>query len=356
LNGELVDRAKSLVSVPPTPRPDPDQLVADQLVEFRRLNQAGLTSIRLPGASIATWRMLQDIQRRGLLTMRVNVLFRIGNSPENASAQLDRLGVKPDEGDEWLRVGGIKLGVDGGFEGGWMRDPYEEPWGQNGTYRGLQTFPTEPYKQMVRALNRRGWRVATHAVGDAAIDLVLDAYDAADKDSSIAGKRWSIEHGFIPRPEHFPRMKSLGIVLAAQNHLYMAAPSLKNYWGEQRASWMTPLRAYLDAGIPVSTGTDSAVVPYPPFWTMYHFITRDTISAGVVGPDQGITRQEALRAATLGNAYLTLEERTKGSIEVGKLADFIVLPKDILTCPLKDIEAMSVSMTVVGGRVVFERE
>jgi predicted amidohydrolase YtcJ len=91
--------------------------------------------------------------------------------------------------------------------------------------------------------------VATHAVGDAAIDLVLDAYEGADKDSPIAGKRWSIEHAFIPRPEHFARMKKLGIVLSAQNHQYLAAPSIKAYWGEKRTAWMTPLRAYIDAGI-----------------------------------------------------------------------------------------------------------
>jgi predicted amidohydrolase YtcJ len=236
-----------------------------------------------------------------------------------------------------------------------MREPYEEPWGKKGTFRGLQLLPTESYTRVVRTLNSRGWRVATHAVGDAAIDLVLDAYEAADRDSNIAGKRWSIEHGFVPRADHFPRMKRLGLVLSAQNHLYLAAPSLENYWGEERAAWVTPLRAYIDAGIPVSTGTDSAVVPYPPFWTLYHFITRNTISAGVMGPDQRITRGEALRAATLGNAYLTFDEKTRGSIEPGKFADFIVLAEDFLTCPEPAIEKMTVLTTVVGGRVVYAR-
>jgi len=150
-------------------------------------------------------------------------------------------------------------------------------------------------------------------------------------------------------------MKKLGIVLSAQNHLYLAAPSLKSYWGEARTAWMTPLRAYIDAGIPVASGTDSAVVPYPPFWTMYHFISRNTISGGVVGPAQKITRPEALRAATLGNAYLTFEEKTKGSIEPGKVADFIVISEDLLTCPEKNIENMQVLMTVVGGKTVFTR-
>ena len=353
LNGELVDRAKNLVSLPPAPAADREQGIKDLADEHRRLNEAGLTGIRYAGISPEMLNVLREMDRRRLLTVRVNALLRV-TSADNLDAQLAAFAAKQDEGDQWLRVGGIKLVVDGGFEGGWMREPYEEPWGKGGTFRGLQTFATEPYTRVVRALNQRGWRVATHAVGDAAIDLVLDAYEAADRDQTIAGKRWSIEHGFLPRADQFPRMKKLGVVVSAQNHLYLAAPSLKNYWGA-RAARVTPMRAYIDAGIPVSTGTDSAVVPYPPFWTLYHFITRDTISGGVMGPDQRITRDEALRAATLGNAYLTFEERTRGSIEEGKLADFIVLAKDFLTCSEEEIESMTVLRTVVGGRTVLSR-
>jgi hypothetical protein len=112
------------------------------------------------------------------------------------------------------------------------------------------------------------------------------------------------------------------------------------------------MRAFIDAGIPVSTGTDAAVVPYPPFWTLYHFITRDTISGGVMGPDQRITREEALRAATMGNAFLRFEEGTSGSIEVGKNADLLVLAADVLTVPEQAIEDMQVDVTIVGGRIV----
>jgi predicted amidohydrolase YtcJ len=356
LNGELVDRAKGLVTLPPASnRPDLDERMKNLAADFQKLNEAGLTSIRYPGSSIEMWNMLQEMKRRGILTMRVNMLFRVGSAPDGVEQALARIGLKPDQGDEWIRVGGIKLGVDGGFEGGWMREPYEEPWGRGGEFRGLQTFPSEAYKGVVRALNRNGWRVATHAVGDAAIDLVLEAYQEANRESPIAARRWSIEHAFIPQSDHFPRMKQLGLVISAQNHLYLAAPSLKAYWGEKRSSWMTPMRAYIDAGIPVSTGTDSAVVPYPPFWTLYHFITRNTISGGVMGADQRISREEALRAATMGNAYLTFEEEIKGSIEEGKLADLVVLSDNILTCSEEDIEDVRSTMTIVGGRIVYER-
>jgi predicted amidohydrolase YtcJ len=352
LNGELIDRAKSLVQLPPAPA-----LTVDALIEqHQKLNAAGLTSIRYPGASIGQYRLLQEMQQRGLLTIRVNQLMRVGaDSAGTMRAAVAALNVKPDEGDEWLRVGGMKLGVDGGFEGGWMRQPYAEPWGEGGSFTGVNTMKQAPYTDVVKELNRLGWRVATHAVGDAAIDEVLAAYEAANAERSIRGKRWTIEHGFIPQTDQFPRMKALDLVISAQDHLYLAGPSLVNYWGAARAARTTPMRAYLDQGFVVAGGTDSAVVPYPPLWVIYHFVTRDTISGGVLGADQKISRKEALQVETINNAYLTFEERTKGSIEPGKLADLVVLPEDILSCAEKHIEQMTIVMTMVGGKVVYRR-
>src|SRR5256714_11354642 len=352
LNGELIDRAKSLVQLPPPP-----PLTIDALQEqHRKLNAAGLTSIRHPGAPVEQYRLLQEMRRRGVLTMRVNQLLRLNaNSGDAMRAAIAASGVKPEDGDEWLRIGGMKLGVDGGFEGGWMREPYAEPWGEHGTFRGVNTMTQAPYTDVVKELNRLGWRVATHAVGDAAIDEVLAAYEAANAERSIVGKRWTIEHGFIPQPDQFPRMKKLGLVISAQDHLYLAGPSLVSYWGAARAARTTPMRTYLDQGFIVAGGTDSAVVPYPPLWVLYHFVSRDTISGGGMGAAQEISRNEALQVSTINNAFLTFEERAKGTIEPGKLADLVVLPEDILTCPDKHIEQMHVSMTMVGGRVVYRR-
>src|SRR5439155_1428571 len=261
LNGELVDRAKALVTLPPEPKPGP----AYFLEEHEKLNAAGLTAIRYPGASIDQYRALQE-------------------------------------------------------------------------------------------LNRMGWRVATHAVGDAAIDEVSAAYEAADAEKSIVGRRWTIEHAFIPRPDHFPRMKRLYLIISDQDHLYMAGPSIVKMWGPKRAAWMTPLRTYIDQGLMVSLGTDASVIPYPPLWVFYHFVTRDTISGGVLGADQKITRQEALKAQTINNAYTTFDEKTKGSIEPGKFADLVVLEQDIMTAPEKSIESMRVLATMVGGKIVYERQ
>jgi predicted amidohydrolase YtcJ len=355
LNGELVDTAKSFVKLPPRPEVDRVEALLDEL---RRLNEVGLTAIRYGSADLELVDALRELHGRGELGVRVSVLMRItpAVAPGELEEKIATWNLAPGEGDEWLNVAGIKLGVDGGFEGGWMREPYEEPWGDGGRYYGLQTYPSEQFIDTVRELNRLGWRVGTHAVGDAAIDLVLEGYQRAHADESLAGKRWAIEHGFIPRDDHFDRMREMGIHVTAQHHLYLAAPSLVKYWGRERTEWVTPVKAYLDAGVPVSLGTDSPVVPYPPLPVLYHFITRETISAGVMGEDQRIDREQALRAMTMGNAELMFDEDVRGSLEPGKLADLVVLSDDILTCAPERIRDMDVMMTMIGGDVVFERE
>ena len=283
-NGELIDRARTLVTLP-APSSTKEQQIESWMAQFRKLNAAGLTSVRQPGISLDLYRLFQEMKRRGLLTMRLNVLLSAPANPDagRVRAFIESSGVKADEGDEWLRVGGMKLIVDGGFEGGLMREAYSEPYGKDGTYRGLRLIAADRFTEIVKELNRLGWRVGTHAVGDAAIDQVLAGYEAANAERSIAGKRWAIEHGFLPREEQFAKMKSLRLVVTVQDHLYLAGPSLVRYWGPQRAGWVTPVRAYLDHGVRAAAGTDSPVVPYPPLWTMYHFVTRDTISGGFWG-------------------------------------------------------------------------
>ena len=358
LNGELVDTAKRYVSLPPRPQLSMDELVQRQANEYAKLHAVGLTAVRHPGGSIEQYRVRQELQRRGLLTMRVTQLLSVARDGEVAevAGTVNGWDLEPDDGDAMLRIGGIKLGVDGGFEGGFMREPYAEPWDQGGSFRGLQTVSQQRYNEIVKTLNRLGWRVFTHAVGDAAIDQVLAGYEAANAEESIVGERWGIEHGFIPQPDQFERINALGLYVTAQNHLYVAGPSLTRYWGPERAAWTTPVKAYLDAGVPISGGTDAPVIPYPPAWVIYHFVTRDTITGGVMGADQGISREDALRLVTRNHAYLTFEEDMKGTIESGRYADLVVIDRDIMTVPAQEIEDMSVLLTVVGGRVVYEND
>jgi hypothetical protein len=117
-----------------------------------------------------------------------------------------------------------------------MTQPYAEPYGQGGKFFGLQTIPRDNYIAVVKELNHLGYRVATHAVGDAAMDLVLDAYEAANSEKPIADRRWSLEHGFMPRADQLPRIKKLGVLVSAQDHLYLAAPSLKKHSKTARPS------------------------------------------------------------------------------------------------------------------------
>jgi predicted amidohydrolase YtcJ len=150
-------------------------------------------------------------------------------------------------------------------------------------------------------------------------------------------------------------MRTMGLLVSAQHHLYLAAPSLVEYWGIDRAGWTTPVRAYLDAGIPVSLGTDAPVVPWDPWWVLHHFTTRETISAGVLDASQAVSREEALRAMTEGYAYLTFTEDERGTLQPGMLADLVVTADSYFDCTDPCLETMRVDLTVLGGRVVWER-
>lgn len=356
LNGELVDAAKRYVSLPKPEEPDLEGRIEKKLAELEKLKAVGLTTIRHPGAPVEQYRLYQELKRRGLLDIRVTQLIRMNwaITPEEVAETIASWDLEPDEGDALLQIGGIKLGVDGGFEGGFMREPYEPPYDQGGDFRGLQIIPQEQFDGVVKEINKTDWRVFTHAVGDAAIDQVLAGYSAADAERSLAGRRWGIEHAFIAREDHFDIIKDLGIYISAQNHLYLAGPSLVKYWGKERASYTTPVKAMLEAGVPVSGGTDSPVVPYPPIWVFYHFATRDTISGGVMGADQAISREDALRLITINNHYLTFEEDEKGSIEPGKYADLVVLDRDLMTAPADMLADTKVLLTVVGGKEVYK--
>ena len=356
LNGELVDNAKGLVTLPP---PGPIT-VENVLATQRKLNAYGITSVRIPGSYrgefFSALNAILDARKQGALTLRYNVYLPGSGvrAVERMQEILARSPLKQDEGDEWVRVGGVKLLVDGGFEGGHMTTPFVGQLGKNGTYFGITVVPPAQYTAIVKLLNDGGWRVTTHAVGDAALDQVLDAYEAANAEHSIAGRRWAIEHLFVSRPDQLVRLKRLDVALSVQHHLYLAAPSLKKYLGAERASRITPVKTYLDQGFLVVGGTDSPVVPFNPFWAVYHFLTRNTITDGVYGESERVpSRIDLLRMITINYAKLTGEADSKGSIEPGKLADFAVLSEDLLTVEAAKIPTMRALLTYVGGREVF---
>ena len=359
LTGELFDEARTMVTLP---RPKPVSM-DDILATQKAVAPYGMTALRIPGAykgdMIQAYRLMKQAEAEDKLTLRWTVYmpgFSL-RSAEAARKAIESWGTHQGEGDDWVKVDGVKLLVDGGFEGGHLSKPYLEPYGQGGKFTGLIVSPPPAYTEVVRELNSKGWHVITHAVGDAALDEVLDAYAAADKDSSIKGKRWSVEHAFVSRPEQVARLKALDIAVSAQDHLYLAAPVLKKYWGWDTASEVTPVKTYLDAGLLVAGGTDSPVVPFNPFWNLYHMASRDTISDGVYGEDQKIaSRPLLLKLVTINYAKLIGEEKTRGSIEPGKLADFAVLTDDFLTARPETIRDMKALSTWVGGREVYRAQ
>lgn len=356
LNGELIDTARTLVTLPARPALSHEEQLQQRREEYLKLNAAGLTTVRHPGAPVEEYRLVEELKQRDLLTIRVNHLIRVrGNEGKQTESIIRGWGVGPTEGDHWLRIGGIKIGVDGGFEGALMRTPYSEPYGEDGTYYGLRLIAEEDFTTTAREIHRLGWRLATHAVGDGAIDMTLAAYEAAHNDQSLVDAHWVIEHAFFSAPDQYPRIKQLGLFLSVQDHLYVAGPSLKKYLGAERANRTTPVRTYLNADLSVSGGSDSPVIPYNPFWVLYHFVTRDTISGGVFGPEESVSREEALRLLTINNARLMFEEKEKGSIEPGKLADLVVVSDDILTCPPERLRVTEALLTMVGGKVVYQK-
>jgi predicted amidohydrolase YtcJ len=356
LTGELFDNAKALVPLPPE-RP---LTMADILATQKTLNPYGITAVRIPGSykgdMMEALRLWRQADAAHTLTLRYTVYMPgfVFRTPQQVDQAIAKWGVKQDEGDDFVRIGGIKLIVDGGFEGGHISRPYKEPYGRNGTYSGLTVSPPDAYNSVVLEINRQGWRATTHAVGDAAVDQVLTAYELANKDKPLIGKRWAIEHAFVARPDLVKRMQALKLMVSAQDHLYLAAPALKKYWGWDLASEVTPVKTYLDAGLLVSGGTDSPVIPFNPFWELYHFASRDTISDGVYGADQKIaSRTLLLRLDTINFAKLIGEEDRRGSIEPGKLADFAVLSDDFLTVPVARMPNMKALATYVGGEEVY---
>jgi predicted amidohydrolase YtcJ len=333
-------------------------------------NRVGITSTIDRGQGAAGLRAYQAVHQKGELTVRTNVTYRISarGTPDEVRQEMERIPFVTGWGDEWLQVGAIKTVVDGGILIGtaYLR----APWGPNTQlygyvdpdYRGVLSVPKDNVVEMARTANRLGWQMTAHTTGGGAIDLLLDAYEAADREKSIRGRRFTVTHGNFPDQRAIERAEKLGVVFDSQiawHHCDGAA--LKDVFGPARMKNFLPLRSLIDAGVLVVGGSDhmirfdprDAINPYHPFFGMWMAITRTTADGTVLNPEQRITREEALRMWTLNGAYNSFEEKIKGSIEPGKLADMIVITKDYLTCPVDEIRDIEVLLTMVDGKVVY---
>ena len=333
-------------------------------------NQAGLTSIfdRLQGPE--GFRAYQEVRTSGELTVRANVTYYITakGTPQDVADEIRRIPFVTGWGDDWLRVGPLKTTVDGGILIGtaYLRDPYgmnTQLYGYSDPdYRGVLSVTKENLFMMARVANELGWQMTSHATGGGAIDLLLDAYEEADRIKPIRDRRFNLMHANFPNARAIERAKRLGVVMDSQiAWLYSDGDAIKDTFGPARMAEFLPFRSLLDAGLKVVGGSDhmirfdsrEAINPYHPFFGMWMAITRKTVGGLVIGPSQRVTREEALRMWTIDGAWNSFEEKVKGSIEPGKLADFVVISKDYLTCPVEEIRDIDALETVVDGKVVY---
>jgi predicted amidohydrolase YtcJ len=355
LTGLMFDNAKAPINalLPKTTYQDKINGLKAICKEYNRL---GITSVTEPSPNYSPGseeiRAYMELWSKGELTVRTGLLIGGVGLDFNKNPYYQGFG------DDVFRIAGIKVVMDGGIETAWMKDRYlvfglQQP---NPNFYGVQVTPTDVFKNVCLAAAQNGWQVRTHGVGDQAIETIINTYEWVNSQVPIKDLRWTVEHCFLPTQESLDKMKSMGILIPVQDHPVLLGSNMVNYWGEERANASYPLRKFIDQGFTLGGGTDSPVLPWNPFLSMWWMVTRDTLVAGILGPDQKITRQEALQLYTIGSAHMTSEEEIKGSIEVGKLADLVILDKDILTIPEDEIKNILPVATILGGEFVYQAQ
>ena len=339
----------------------------------RQYVATGITSVIERSATVEGYRAYEALQRARRLNVRATVTLRIPHPEDAAQVEqfITRLPFRFGSGDEWLKVGPLKIFVDGGILIGtaFMRDPYgagardlyaiDDP-----AYRGFLTLTPAQIRSAIAIGHRHGWQMVAHVTGDAGVDVVLDAFEAAQAQLPSPDPRYTLIHAYFVHPESAARAARLGVLVDTQPAWYYKdAEALAMGLGRERLAHFIGLRTLRQAGVDVAINTDhmfgldrdEALNPFNPFLTIYAATTRRTESGVIVSGDEAVSREEALRMMTSVAARFSFDEKTRGSIEVGKLADFVVLDADIMTCPPDRLRAIQPEMTVIGGRVAYER-
>lgn len=345
---------------------------------FRAYNAAGLTTVGDRGAepdALARYRAIRDA---GELAVRMAVSVRVDTvGPMDAIiARIRAIANGPERGggDPMLRVNGVKVFLDGGMLTG---SAYMlEPWGVSKiysivdpAYRGVLLLPPERLVPIVRAAAEAGLQFTAHAVGDAGVRTLLDAYEQVARElppGALKAMRPCVTHCNFVHPDDVPRFAALGVSADIQPvWLYLDGGTLAAHFGNDRLSRFQPLGDLTAAGALIGGGSDHmqklgprrSINPYDPFLGIGTPVTR--IARDLDAPlqaGQALTREQALRMYTSNNAWLLFKEHEVGSLEPGKLADFIVVDTDLLECPPEQIEKTQVLRTYLGGRLVYERE
>ncbi len=314
----------------------------------------GVTSFHDAGVSFETIDRFKRLESEGALPVRLYVMVRASNE-EMAERLADYY--MPSEGDDYLAVRSIKRQIDGalGSHGAWLLEPYDDMPSST----GLVLETVDDIAETARIAVQHGYQVNTHAIGDRANREVLDIYGAVFDSAGASGPelRWRIEHAQHVHPDDVARFADLGVVAAVQGvHATSDAPWIPFRLGTARSRDRTYLwRTFLDAGIVVSNGTDAPVEDVDPLASFRASATRVVADGSAFYPEQRMTREEALRSYTVNGAYAAFEEEFKGSLEVGKLGDVVVIDRNILAVPDEELADARVDLTILGGEVRYAR-
>jgi predicted amidohydrolase YtcJ len=374
LTGKLSNSTGVLKGVPGGKASGEDRREAVKKL-FALYNSHGITSISDRNSSTGAFKLYHDLHKKNELTLRVNVCpgFSPSGTREQIARRFEELSAKDayggvtGSGGVWIRIGPIKFFLDGGMLNGtaYMR----QPWPKGDTYqiveddyRGLLFTKPDQVKIIGEEAARRGWSVTAHTAGEGAMDVLLDGYEFVDRITPIKDLRFCITHANFPSQQNLERCKRLGVVADVQPAwLYKDGDTLNKVLGKDRIRWFQPYKSWMKYTT-IGGGSDhmikldprKATNPWDPWLGIETAVTRKLESGQVLVPEECLSREDALRLYTINNAYLSRDEKDKGTLEVGKLADLILIDRDYMTTP--DIGSTRVLTTMVGGRVVFERK
>jgi predicted amidohydrolase YtcJ len=376
----LLRNAFSLLKLP---KPDQPPTAAQERVALKHLyqlfNEQGITSIGEDAAGPAAIDLFRDMSSSNELTVRINCR-RYFHPSADADESIDRLALltnapagKPaygpsGVGDDWVRIGTLETEIDGnaGMGTAYLRTPYGiGPTYMNAelAYRGLLLQNAFALPQVYLAAAQQGWQLETHAAGDAALDFLLNSYEQVQFKLDIRQRRFLIAHPEFQAAQDWIRCQKLGIgAVIEPTCLYEDGAILQKTLGTNRLTYYMPLKGWFDRGIVAGgasahfLGLDSLNTPKPwnPWLGIWVTLTRETKDGVEINPQEKLTREQAIRLYTYNNAWLNFEENQKGSLEPGKLADFIMVDMDVMKCPVDEILNAKVLFTMVGGKVVWQ--
>lgn len=356
--GLLRDNAMGLVAMY-VPAPSDAEIVNGLMAALAEARRLGVTSVQDmdgSGAIVRTrlLRLLQELSKNGKLTLRVRLHFPLGTW-----TSLAQIGIQVGFGDVWVQIGFLKDFIDGslGSSTAKMFEPYLNEPGSTGIY----VTPLSKLRDNTLGADRAGMQVAIHAIGDRGNSELLDMFADVAKKNGPRDRRFRIEHAQHLRPQDYKRFADLGVIASMQPyHVIDDGRWAEGRIGKKRCESSYAFRSLLDAGAKVAFGSDWSVAPLDPLLGIDAAVNRRTLDGKHSGgwfPEQKISVAEAIECYTLTSAFAAFQEKDLGSLEVGKLADFVVLSRDILAASERDnIARTEVLMTVVGGRVVYRSE